>query len=157
MNPYPVDPPKPNILRWAASGGLPYVHERPGSAPGPDVLVAALVHGNEYSGAVVMCELLASGWQPASGSVTFAFCNVAAFDMFDAQAPGAARYVDEDFNRVWSAARLASSGSSTELARTRQIQPFVECATHLLDLHSMHEASTPLWVPGTLKRNIDFV
>lgn len=156
MTPYPVDTPKPNISRWAASGGVPYVHERQGSAPGPDVLVTALVHGNEYSGAIVLGELLASGWQPASGRVTFAFCNVAAFDTFDAQAPDASRYVDEDFNRVWSAARLASSGASTELARARQIQPFVERATHLLDLHSMHEPSTPLWVTGTLKRNIDF-
>ena len=120
------------------------------------MLVTALVHGNEYSGAIVMNEWLASGLQPAAGRVTFAFCNVAAFDWFDAQTPDASRYVDEDFNRVWSSARLASSDSTAELVRAKQLLPFVARATHLLDLHSMHEAASPLWVTGTLQRNIDF-
>ena len=124
--------------------------------PGPDVLITALVHGNEYSGAIVVNELLASSWRPTYGRVTFAFCNVAAFDRFDATQPDASRYIDEDFNRVWAAARMASSETSQELARARQLVPFIERATHLLDLHSMHEAATPLWVTGTLTRNIDF-
>lgn len=120
------------------------------------MLVTALVHGNEYSGAIAMDELLASGWQPACGRVTFAFCNVAAFDRFDAQAPDASRYVDEDFNRVWSAVRLDSGAASSELARAAALRPFVARATHLLDLHSMHEPSTPLWITGSLPRNIAF-
>ena len=124
--------------------------------PGPDVLVTALVHGNEYSGAIAIGELLASSWQPRCGRVTFAFCNVAAFNRFDALAPDASRFVDEDFNRVWSATRLDSDAASSELTRARQLRPFVDRATHLLDLHSMHEPSTPLWVTGTLQRNIDF-
>lgn len=135
---------------------MPYVHERQGSAAGPDVLVTALVHGNEYSGAIALAPLLASNWRPVRGRVTFAFCNVAAFDRFDAKVPDASRYVDEDFNRVWGAARLDSHARSAELTRARQLRPFVAKATHLLDLHSMHEPSTPLWVTGTLQRNIDF-
>lgn len=155
--PHPVQTLPPAISRWAASGtGTPYVHERIGIDAGPDVLVTALVHGNEYSGAIAVHELLASGWQPACGRVTFAFCNVAAFDRFDASAPDASRYVDEDLNRVWSAARLASGDTSQELERARQLQPFVARATHLLDLHSMHEPAPPLLVTGTLQRNIDF-
>lgn len=124
--------------------------------PGPDVLVTALVHGNEYSGAIAISELLASNWQPAFGRVTFAFCNVAAFAQFDPLQPDASRYVDEDFNRVWGAAKLDSNTQSAELTRARALRPFVTRATHLLDLHSMHEPSTPLWVTGTLQRNIDF-
>ena len=134
----------------------PYVHERRGRVPGPDVLVTALVHGNEYSGAIVVNELLASSWQPARGRVTFAFCNAAAFDQFDPLQPDASRYLDEDFNRVWSGARLDSNEQSAELTRARRLTPFVARATHLLDLHSMHEPSAPLWVTGTLQRNIDF-
>ncbi len=157
MKHHPVQTLPPDIARWAASGsGTPYVHERLGSAPGPDVLVTALVHGNEYSGAIAMHELLASGWQPANGRITFAFCNVAAFDSFDANAPDASRCVDEDFNRVWSAARLGCSDNTTELVRARQLLPFVERAAYLLDLHSMHEPSTPLLVTGALQRNIAF-
>ena len=157
MSPHPIQTLPPAISRWATSDcGAPYVHERIGIDAGPDVLVTALVHGNEYAGAIAVHELLASGWQPACGRVTFAFCNVAAFEQFDAQAPDASRYVDEDFNRVWSKQRLASSDSTTELLRARQLQPYVARATHLLDLHSMHEPATPLLVTGTLQRNIDF-
>ena len=156
MTPHPVQVQPPSIAQWAASGVAPYVHERQSPAPGADVLVTALVHGNEYSGAIAVSELLASSWQPARGRVTFAFCNVAAFAQFDPLEPDASRHVDEDFNRVWSDARLDSSEQSVELARARTLRPFVDRATHLLDLHSMHEASTPLWVTGTLQRNIDF-
>ncbi len=120
------------------------------------MLVTALVHGNEYSGAIVVDELLASGWRPTHGRVTFAFCNVGAFARFDALQPDASRFVDEDFNRVWGAARLDSTEQSAELTRARQLKPYVARATHLLDLHSMHEPATPLWVTGTLQRNIDF-
>lgn len=154
---HPVQTLPPGITRWAESdSGTHYVHERCGCTPGPDVLVAALVHGNEYSGAIAVSDLLASNWLPAHGRVTFAFCNVAAFERFDAAAPDASRYVDEDFNRVWSTARLDSSAVSSELIRARQLRPFVDRATHLLDLHSMHEPSPPLWVTGTLQRNTDF-
>ena len=156
MTPHPVQTQPPNIARWASSTLAPHVHERQSHTPGPDVLVTSLVHGNEYSGATVMNDLLASDWQPARGRVTFAFCNVEAFHTFDPRAPDASRYVDEDFNRVWSAARLMSNDPSAELKRARAIQPFVARATHLVDLHSMHEPSTPLWVTGTLQRNIDF-
>jgi predicted deacylase len=157
MNHLPVQVAAPSIIGWQqGSNGTPYVHERLGSLPGPDVLVTALVHGNEYSGAIVIDELLASGWQPIRGRVTFAFCNVAAFERFDSSAPDASRLIDEDFNRVWSTARLDSTHVSTELARARQLLPLVQRATHLLDLHSMHELSAPLLVTGTLPRNIDF-
>jgi len=157
LSAHPVQTQPPNIARWASScSGTTYLHERQGDAPGPDVLVTALVHGNEYSGATVVSDLLDSNWQPANGRVTFAFCNVAAFDRFDPLQPDASRYVDEDFNRVWSAERLDSSEESVELKRARELRPFVARATHLLDLHSMHEPSTPLWVTGTLQRNIDF-
>ena len=146
----------PDISRWAPSSGVPYVHVLQGCAPGPDVLVTSLVHGNEYAGAIAVGELLASQWLPTHGRITFAFCNVAAFSQFDPLKPDASRYVDEDFNRVWSPARLDSSDQSVELSRARALRPFVVQATHLLDLHSMHESAAPLWVTGTLQRNIAF-
>ena len=150
----------PMLAGWACGsgkdGGVPYVHERSGPAPGPEVLLTALVHGNEYSGAIALSELLASGWLPARGRVTAAFCNVAAFERFDVRQPDASRFVDEDLNRVWGLQRLASSAHSAELDRARQLRPLVDRATHLLDLHSMHEPCAPLLVTGTLQRNIDF-
>ena len=160
----PIEVAAPDITRWkVGSVGVPYVHERcaaQADPSGPDVLVTALVHGNEYSGAIAIAELLASNWQPTRGRVTFAFCNVAAFARFDLAQPDAARFVDEDFNRVWSDARLESNEQSTklttEVSRAHELLPFVARATHLLDLHSMHERGAPLLVTGTLQRNIDF-
>ena len=154
----------PDITRWkVGSVGVPYVHERSAAQAdpsGPDVLVTALVHGNEYSGAIAIAELLACNWLPTRGRVTFAFCNVAAFARFDLAQPDAARFVDEDFNRVWSDSRLESNEQSTklttEVSRAHELLPFVARATHLLDLHSMHERGAPLLVTGTLQRNIDF-
>ena len=148
----------PQLAGWAtgAEGSVPYVHERCGTMPGPEVLLTALVHGNEYSGAIALNELLASSWLPTRGRVTAAFCNIAAFERFDVHQPDASRFIDEDLNRVWDLQRLDSSARSTELDRARQRRPLVDRATHLLDLHSMHEPCAPLLVTGTLQRNIDF-
>lgn len=154
---HPVHTLAPNLARWSASNtGVGHVHERSGAAPGPEILVTALVHGNEYSGAIALAELLAAGWAPARGRVTLAFCNVAAFGRFDAARPDDSRFVEEDFNRVWAAETLDGPRRSAELDRARQLRPFVDRATHLLDLHSMHEPCAPLLVTGTLARNIAF-
>lgn len=155
--PHPVHISPPFLSRWAQSAsGVSYVHERCGQRPGPEVLITALVHGNEYSGAIALCKLLATEWAPTRGRVTAAFCNMAAFSRFDASQPDLSRCVDEDFNRVWSSNLLDSDQHSSELDRARQLRPFVDRATHLLDLHSMHEPCAPLLVTGTLQRNIDF-
>ncbi len=147
----------PGLSFWAASSlGVPHVHERSAAVPGPEVLVTALVHGNEYSGAWALDAFLLSGLQPRRGRITLAFCNTAAFQAFDALRPDASRFVDEDFNRLWSAEVLDGPRQSAELQRARALRPFVDRATHLLDLHSMHEPGEPLLVTGTLPRNIDF-
>ncbi len=145
----------PDLSAWAASAtGVPYVQERAATEAGPEVLLTALVHGNEYSGALALDEFLRSGLQPRRGRITAVFCNIAAFSRFDASQPDASRFVDEDFNRVWSPERLDGAGQSTELLRARAIRPFVDRASHLLDLHSMHEPSAPLLLTGLLARNI---
>jgi len=154
---HPVRTLPPNVARWTSSNtGVAHVHERTGTAPGPEILVTALVHGNEYSGAIALAELLSTGWAPVRGRVTLAFCNVAAFGCFDAARPDDSRFVDEDFNRVWAGDVLDGPRRSAELDRARQLRPFVDRATHLLDLHSMHEPCAPLLVTGILARNIAF-
>jgi hypothetical protein len=157
LAPHPVIVPPPDIRCWRIGNcGVDYVHEFDSRKPGPEVLLTALVHGNEYSGAIVLGELLAAGPRPACGRVTLAFCNVAAFERFDVSAPDASRFVDEDMNRVWSAERLDGAGLSMELRRARQLRPFVQRSTHLLDLHSMHEPCPPLLITGTLPRDIEW-
>jgi predicted deacylase len=149
--------PPPDITKWAASTtGVPYVHELDSGLSGPEVLVTALVHGNEYSGAWVLDAILKIGFRPKRGRITLAFCNVRAFATFDKAEPDKSRYIDEDFNRAWSVDRLAGAAMTAELERARELLPFVERATHLLDLHSMHEPCEPLFVAGMLPRNTDF-
>lgn len=159
--PHPVQLAPPDLSRWRESAaGAPWVQERaataPAHTPGPELLLTALAHGNEFSGALVLDEFLRTGLSPRRGRVTVAFCNTQAFQAFDASRPDASRFVDEDFNRVWSAAALDGPGRSVELARAREIRPFARRCSHLLDLHSMHEPCTPLLVTGLLPHNIAF-
>lgn len=154
---HPVELAPPDLARWReGEGGVPFVHERGRAQAGPEVLLTALVHGNEYAGAIALDEFLRSGMRPRRGRITSVFCNVAAFSRFDPREPDASRFVDEDFNRVWSASRLEGEGHSAELQRAREIRPFVARATHLLDLHSMHEPAPPLLITGLLPRNVAF-
>ncbi len=155
--PHPVQIAPPDLAGWAASAnGVAYAHERVADAPGPEVLITALAHGNEYSGALALDAFLRSGLRPSRGRITGVFCNMAAFARFDAVNPDASRYVDQDFNRVWSPEQLGGPHHSSELQRAREICPLVQRASHLLDLHSMHEPCAPLLITGTLPRNIAF-
>jgi predicted deacylase len=157
FKPHDIEIKPPTISHRAASlTGVDFVHEIASGIAGPEVLLTALVHGNEYSGALALNAFLDSGVRPAKGRITAAFCNVAAFARFDESQPDLSRFVDEDFNRVWSPGRLDGEGRSSELDRARQLRPFVERATCLLDLHSMHEPCEALLVTGLLQRNIDF-
>lgn len=123
--------------------------------PGPTVMLSALVHGNELCGAWALKRVLQAGLRPRRGRLILAFCNLEAFDTFDAQRHDASRYVDEDFNRVWSVAKL-SDPATRERRRALELQPWVEQADRLLDLHSMHEPGRPLLLTGTLPRNIEW-
>ncbi len=155
--PHPVELAPPDLSGWHESAtGVAWVQERGSIEPGPEVLLTALVHGNEYSGAIALDELLARGTVPRRGRITVAFCNVEAFARFDASRPDASRFIDEDFNRVWSADVLDGPRQSAELRRAREIRPFADRSTHLLDLHSMHEPCTPLLITGLLGHDIAF-
>lgn len=120
-------------------------------------MVNALTHGNEVCGAITVDALLRHGLRPRRGTLTLAFANVAAYHRFDAAAPDAARFVDQDFNRVWSAATLGdATRQSSELRRARELRPLVDTVDLLLDLHSMHERSAPLLLSGPLDKGVRF-
>src|SRR5690606_10926548 len=122
--------------------------------PGKRVLLSSLIHGNELCGAWALKALLASGLRPRRGTLTLAFCNLAAFDRFDPANYLPARYVDEDMNRVWSADKLASA-STVERQRALALRPWVDQADWLLDFHSMSNSDVPLQLTGLQPRNIE--
>src|SRR5213075_2517953 len=111
---------------------------------------------NEICGAIALDRLLKMHVRPTHGTLTLAFANVAAFARFDPRNPFSSRFVDEDFNRVWTRETLAGSRDSAELRRARELRPFVEEAEYLLDIHSMLESSPPVMICGPLDKGIRF-
>ena len=103
----PIEFAFPELRRWE-KGAAPYIHVLESGKPGPVVMVAALTHGNEVSGAVVVDALLAAGLKPRQGTLIFSFNNIEAYHSFDARTPFKSRLVDEDFNRTWG--RLDQAG-----------------------------------------------
>jgi predicted deacylase len=145
----PIEVELPDIRRWASgNAGIPYVWRFDAPASGPAVLVQALTHGNEVCGAIVLDWLLGLDFRPARGSLILAFANVDAYFAFDRSEPFASRCLDEDFNRVWSAAVLDGPRRSRELARARLLRPVVDASQLLLDLHSMTDPCPPLALAG---------
>lgn len=145
---------KPDIDAWRSGNtGTEGVWRFDAGRPGRHLLLTALVHGNEICGAWVLKELLEAGVRPERGSLSLAFCNLAAFDRFDAADHDASRFVEEDLNRQWIEARMAG-GESLERRRARALRPAVEQADWLLDLHSMHEPGAPLLLTGLHARNL---
>src|SRR3954463_7345220 len=136
--------------------GTDYVHTFESGVPGPHVLVNALTHGNEICGAIVVDRLLRRALRPTRGTLTLAFANLEAFRRFETANPYASRFVDEDFNRVWTPATLDGPRDSVELRRARQLRPFVDAADFLLDIHSMLEPSPPVMICGPLDKGIRF-
>jgi predicted deacylase len=155
---YPIELAFPDLAVWARGhGGIPYVHSFDSGVPGPHVMVNALTHGNEVCGAIVVGELLAFGVRPRAGKLTLAFANVEAYLRFDPGEPDASRFVDQDFNRLWTRELLDDlSRDSCELRRARAMRPVIDDVDLLLDLHSMHERSAPLALSGPLGKGVEF-
>jgi len=153
----PVELRPPDLTPWRIGNtGVDYVHQFDSGRPGPTVMIQALTHGNELCGAIALDWLLRQGVQALAGRLILSFANVAAFERFDPGRPDDSRYVDEDLNRVWADDILFGSRDSQELRRARALQPFVDAADFLLDIHSMQDACRPLMVCGLLDKGAAF-
>ena len=137
----------------AGNTGVPYVHRFESGQPGPNVLVNALTHGNEFCGMVAACDLLDRGVRPRIGSLTVSLANVAAYESFDAARPFDSRQLVHNLNRVWSPEWLDGPDDSPELRRARELRPVVAAADVLLDLHSTSQDVVPFWVYPGFARN----
>lgn len=150
----PIELQAPDIRPWrAGNAGVDHVHVLDSGQPGPTVMVQALTHGNEICGALALVWLFGQQVKPQRGKLILAFANVAAFERFDPADPNPSRYIDEDYNRVWGDDQLFGPRDSAELRRARQLQPFVDAADLLLDIHSMHEPCRPIMVCGQVDKN----
>jgi len=146
----------PDIGAFRDGGtGIPFTVTWDSGRPGPHVMVSALVHGNELCGAYAVNFLNERGIRPRRGKLSIALCNVDAYRRFDPANPTASRYVDEDFNRVWDITTLNGPRTSVELRRARELQPFIDQADILLDVHSMQTTTSPLMLAGPLPKGVD--
>ncbi len=154
-NPYPIELTAPDIDRWqAGNAGLDWIWRFRADAPGPHLLISAVVHGNELCGAIALDRLLEAGLRPTRGTLTLAFMNVEAYRNFDPADPFASRWVEEDFNRLWDLETLEGPRDSADLRRARSVRPVVEAADHLLDLHSMQQSAAPVALAGMAEKNV---
>jgi predicted deacylase len=152
---YPIEIAPPDISRYREGNtGVDYVHTFDSGKPGSSVMVQALTHGNEFSGAIALDYLFRQEVRAARGKLTLAFANIAAFARFDPAKPSRSRYIDEDYNRVWADDVLDGPRDSAELRRARELRPFVDAADYLLDLHSMSEACRPIMVCGKSEKSV---
>src|SRR5512145_1934351 len=154
---YRIEIKPPDISRYRSGNtGVDYVHVMDSGKPGPSVMVQALTHGNEFSGAIALDFLFREAVRPSRGKLVLAFANVAAFERFDFADPDRSRCIDEDYNRVWNDEVLLGPRDSAELRRARELRPFVDGADYLLDLHTMTEPCRPIMVCGMLDKGAEF-
>jgi len=81
-----------------------------------------------------------------------AFMNVEECLRFDPENPTASRYVEEDFNRLWTTEVLEGNRDSVELRRARELRPIFDTVDFLLDIHSMQTVTPPLMMAGPLSK-----
>ena len=154
---YPVSIYPPDISAYRAGNtGVEYVQQFDSGKPGPHVMISAVVHGNELSGAIAIDHLLKHEVRPLKGKLTLGFMNVAAFLSFDPENPTFSRFIDEDFNRLWTKDVLEGNRDSVELRRAREVHPILDTVDLLLDIHSMQTTTLPLIVAGPLAKGREF-
>ena len=154
---WPVELTPPDISAYRSGNtGVEYAHRFDSGIAGPQVLIVGIVHGNELCGAIALDRLLRADVRPRRGSLTLVFGNPQAYANFDPADPSASRYVDEDLNRVWDPAVLASGRHSTELDRARALRPLIDTSDLLLDLHSMQHDAQALILSGPARKGRDF-
>lgn len=153
---YPIEIDFPDIARWAAGNtGTPYVWTFDSGREGPHVGIQALTHGNEVCGAIALDFLLSHDVRPIRGKLSLVFANVTAYQRWNREEPFKSRFVDEDFNRLWSPAVLDGARESAELARARALRAHYDALDCLLDIHSMSDRCPALMLAGTRQKAID--
>ncbi len=153
----PVELDPPDLTPWRTGDtGIDYVWSFTAAAPGPHVMLSALMHGNEICGAIALDRMLYAGVRPARGKITFAFCNIEAYRAFNPVDPATSRYIDEDMNRVWDRNALEGPRNSQELRRARVLRPLVDTVDYLLDIHSTTNINPALMLTGIEKKHLDF-
>lgn len=148
----PIELAKTDISPYLAGNtGIRGVTTFDSGVPGPHVAVTAIVHGNELCGPIALDWLFRNEVRPVRGRLSLAFVNLDAYDRYDPADPFASRWADEDMNRLWQDETL-NGGDTLERKRAKELRPFIDSVDLLLDLHSMQNATAPLYIAGPLAK-----
>jgi len=129
---------------------------RPDGAPGPggdgrdiDLVVLALVHGDEYGGLPVinaLCRLIETGALTPGLTIAFVLGNVPA-------AHAGRRFLERDLNRSFA----RTDTETAEDRRARQIEPVLRRTRFVVDLHQTIEpCHTPFFIFAFTEANLGF-
>ena len=155
MSPYAVELLPPDISAYKGGNtGIAYITTFDSGVDGPHVMVNAITHGNELCGAIAVDRLFKMNLRPIRGKLSLSFANIDAYHRFDPGLPHASRFIDEDFNRVWTPETLDGPRQSIELVRARAMRPVIDQIDFLLDIHSMHDPHGPVMISGPLDKGI---
>lgn len=150
----PIELTAPDIAPYRKGNtGIDYITCLDSGRPGPHVMITAVVHGNELCGAIALDWLFRHEVKPLKGRLSLGFMNVAAYLNFDPANPTASRFVEEDFNRLWTAEVLDDpKRKSAELTRARAVRPYIDTVDLLLDIHSMQRRQPAMMMAGPLAK-----
>ena len=156
-NEFPVEVIGPDISGYKKTNtGIDYVLTLDSGFSGPHVLVTAVVHGNEPCGAIAIDWYLRNNYRPKVGKLSLGFMNIEAYLAFDPLNPNRTRWVEEDFNRLWSPGVLEDKNRNNtyEFFRANEVKYIISNADFLLDIHSMQKPCVPLMMAGMLDKGI---
>jgi len=146
---YPVELSAVDITPYKVGNiSVDYITTFDSGKPGLHVLITAVVHGNEISGAITLDHLMKNDVRPMVGKLSFAFANPEAYSAFDASNPWASKCIDEDMNWVWGNDVLNGDQNSLEVRRAREMQPILDQVDMLLDIHSVDNATPTIMMTG---------
>ena len=147
---------RPDLYRYRQGTVVaPYTLCFESNIPGPTVAITALIHGNEYAGAVALDRLAKALDGVSMGRLYLCFAHHEAYGQYDPERPLASRYLQRDMNRVWDDDLAQNGDASWEAGRARELLPIIEECDFLLDLHTMVRPGPPLAIIGPAARHRD--
>lgn len=123
----------------SAEASCPGAFSLTGNVPGPQVLISAIIHGNEPCGYGVLLRLFQAfadkSLRLTAGKLTLVAANIAAFCENKQQ-------IHDNLNRLFRDDH-AVLANSLEHQRAAELRPLYARASHLLDLHATTAPTIP--------------
>ena len=121
----------------------PHIEHIKGKTPGPCVLIIGAIHGNERIGKAVILKLSHEiNPKKLCGELILIFGNPAAY-------AANKRFINFDLNRLFNPSQIGIlkgkpiHSLNIEEKRALEIEPYLQKANYLLDIHSTIKPSVP--------------